>query len=281
MKKYTFYLALVFALFSCTKEQGVPGPAGPQGPAGASGKGSATDTASIVGDLRIYDEFSNPLSDYSGVVVTLIGGPQQLTATTNTLGHYIFSGIATGTYDLTFQKPGYGTMKIFGLSHFGGGTLPTTAEFVVMLQIPVKTAPNTFTLITNNSSSTTFDLVLDTSSLTYVQIPEDFLVFIGRDAKVGPSNYDIVLKYEDYPDGGGGYTVNFSKSFPIVYIPPAITTGTTLYAVAYTYNQNVHIPGQPQGSEAYGLASYYMDPATGKYVYPNISQPSNIVQFVY
>jgi hypothetical protein len=285
MRKHIFYLAILFTFLSCTKEQGVPGPAGPQGPAGANGKGSSTDTASIIGNLSLVDEFSFFQSDASGVVVTLSSGSEQHKDTTDATGNYNFAGISTGTYDLSFQKPGYGTMKVFGLSHFGGGTLSTQVGYIIMMQIPVKTAPDIFTLASNNYASAIFGLRLDTSSLQYQQMSENFIVFIGKNNTVSPSDYIINLANTNIfvtPDGNGGYTVNFYK-LTIPSLPYPIATGDTLYAVAYTYNVWVHDRSNPQnqGYGGYGSESYYIDPQTGKIVYPNLSKPSNIVKFVF
>jgi hypothetical protein len=285
MKNNILYLVLLLTFLSCTKDQGVPGPAGPQGPAGANGKGSATDTASIFGKLDLVNEFSVFQNDASHVVVTLSSGSQQQTQTTDSTGHYIFSGIATETYDLSFAKPGYGTMKIFGLSHFGGGTLGTQAGYVLVEQIPVKTAPDTFILVSNNSVTTGFDLHLDTSSLTYQQFSENMIVFISKNKTVGPTDYITTmanLSIIANPDGTGGYTINFNKSNVPTPTTP-VAPGDTLYAVAYTYNPWVHdrINPQSNGFGGYGTSSYYIDPTTGKTVYPNLSKPSNVVKFAY
>ena len=286
MKKNLFYLAILLAFLSCTKERGVTGPAGPQGPAGANGKGSSPDTASITGKLDLVDEFSFFQDDASAVVVTLSSGSQQHKDTTDPTGHYNFAGITTGTYDLSFQKPGYGTMKIFGLSHFGGGTVSTQVGYVQIMQIPVKTAPDTFSLVSNNSLTTVFGIRLDTSSLQYQQFSENMIVFIGKNKTVGPTNYIGTLSNQYIyatPDGIGGYTINFPKSNTPMFPPSSVATGDTLYAVAYTYNIFVHDRNYPQNTSfgGYGMASYYIDPQTGKIVYPNLSKPTNIVKFTF
>jgi len=276
MKKNIINWILLLALVSCTKEQGVPGPAGPQGPAGTNGKGSA-DTAAITGKLIVYNEF-NAQTDLSGVTVTLSSGSNQHSATTDATGQYTFKGMPTGTYDLSFQKTSYGTMKLFGLSHFAGGTMPTQATTVFLLQMPVKTAPETLTLVSNNSSSAVLDLRLDTTSLQYTELSADILVCIGKNRIASPYDYDFLLNTYIFPDGNGGYTANVYKS----QAPIPLTTGDTLYATAFTYNRNVGTAnGASQSWSDLGLSSYYMDPLTGKYVYPNLSKASNIVKFAY
>lgn len=279
MKKNIINWVLLLTLISCTKEQGVPGVAGSQGPAGANGKGSSTDTASITGNTTLYSEF-NQKTDPSGVIVTLAAGSQQHTDTTDANGNFVFPGIPTGTYDLTFQKPGYGTMKLFGLSHFGGGAFPTRTGTIDLLQMPAKTAPKTLSVVSNNFNLTTFNLQLDTSSLTYVELEADILVCITKGRVGTPYDCDFIVNPYVWPDGSGGYSPTFNKIDQTT--TTHIATGDTLYAVAYTFNRYIgYATSSGQGWSDLGLSSYYMDPLTGKYVYPNLSQPSNVVKFVY
>jgi hypothetical protein len=279
MKKNIINWVLLLTLISCTKEQGVPGVAGSQGPAGANGKGSSTDTASITGNTTLYSEF-NQKTDPSGVIVTLVAGSQQHTDTTDANGNFVFPGMATGTYDLTFQKTGYGTMKSFGLSHFAGGTSPTRAGTFDLLQMPAKTAPRTLSVASNNFNTTTFSLQLDTSSLTYVELEADIMVCIAKGRVATPYDYDFIVNPYAFPDGSGGYSPTFNKFDQTT--TAHIVTGDSLYAVAYTYNRNIGTAtGSSQSWSDLGLASYYMDPTTGKYVYPNLSKPSNVVKFAY
>lgn len=276
MKKNLINWILFLTLVSCTKEQGVPGTTGAQGPAGANGKGSS-DTASITGKLIVYNEF-NTQTDLSGVTVTISSGSNQNSATTDATGQYTFRGMTTGTYDLSFQKTGFGTMKLFGLSHFAGGTMSTQASTVDLLQIPMKTAPQTLTLVSNISGSAVLDLRLDTTSLQYTELGADILVCIGKNRIASPYDYDFLVNSSTYPDGSGGYTANVYKSLA----PIPLATGDTLYATAFTYNRNVGTAnGASQSWSDLGLSSYYMDPLTGKYIYPNLSKPSNIVKFAF
>jgi len=280
--KNNLFCLLLFAVVSCTKEQGVPGPTGPQGPAGANGQSAASDTQSITGTVVVYSEFSKVLTDGSGVVVTLSSGSQTHLDTTDAAGNYNFPGIPTGTYDLTFQRTGYGTMKFFGLSHFGGGTQPTQVLPIDLLQIPAKTAPDTLFLASNSYGQAVFTLRLDTSSLQYTQLNSNMLVFIAKNRVGNPNDYDVVINQNTFPDGVGGYTVNYYKYGLQSNPAAAISIGDTLYAVAYTYNRNNGTTnGSSQSWGDLGSGSYYIDPQTGKTVNPNLSKPSNIVKFVF
>lgn len=281
MKKNLLFLSLLIAAISCTKERGVSGPAGAPGAAGTDGKGSATDTGTIAGRLFLFDEFSFPQSSTAGVTVTLSSGSQQHNLTTDASGQYHFSGITTGTYDLSFQKPGYGTMKVFGIAHFGGGAAPTGVEDVSLLQMPVKTAPDTL-MITANFSYVNFVIRLDTSSQQYVQFHENMLLFISKNKTVGLNDYYIEQTAYFTPESGGGYVGGFLK-YDLKGRGTTLRSGDTLYAVAYTFNRYIHhVSGNPNA--AYydpGPGSYFVDPQTGEYVYPNLSKPTNIVKFVF
>jgi hypothetical protein len=279
MKNSILILFVLLTGISCTKEVGVPGPAGPQGSAGPSGTGPASDTASIAGQLTLYNEFSLNETDAGGVVVTLTSGTLQLTDTTNTAGLYHFPGMKTGTYNLLYTKPGYDTMKVNGISHFGGGTVPTSVQNVIVTQIPVKTAPISLSLYSNNANATIFTIVLDTSSLNYVQFYLNIELFISTDKNVSSTNYMYEVGFNN-PDGNGGYNLSLGKDDPAN--PTPFQFGDTLYAIVCSYNRYVHITSDPKSDYMdVGDAGCYIDPQTGKLVYPNFSKPSNVLPFVY
>ena len=276
------FFLLIFS--SCTKEIGKPGPAGPQGTTGGAGKGPATDTGTIQGQLALYDEFSFPQTDAGEVIVTLTSGSLKLSDTTSAAGQYHFSAIETGTYDLSYQKPGYGTMKVFGISHFGGGSAPTTVKNVYLLQIPVKTAPDTLYTIVNNGLYINLDFRLDTSSATYQQYTYNWWLFLSKDAQVGFNHYSWKVGLYAGTDGTGGYVAAIGKTDNSNPLP--FKTGDTVYAVCYTYNRYVHNTdvNTAANDNVYfdaGDGGFYVDPSTGLTVYPNLSKPSNIAQFIY
>ncbi len=87
-------LAIVAIAFtSCTKE-------GPEGPAGkdASLKGS------IIGNIKLYDEFVTEITDKSGVTVTIDGANPAVTTTTDAAGKWTVNNLSSGSYDLFFLK---------------------------------------------------------------------------------------------------------------------------------------------------------------------------------
>jgi len=274
MKKISLFLSLLLIIFySCKKEIAVQGPAGPGGEAGANGFGK--DTGTISGNLALYNEFTFPVADSGEVVVTLSSGSFQQTTSSDAHGHYSFSGITLGTYNLSYQKAGFGTMKVFGLSHFPGGPLPTVVQDVALLQLPVKTAIRS---ITGEDSHTYYRLriMLDTSSNSYLQFYGNLVVLYGNTPDVSPSHYLIMhSEYVLNDPTSGGYTDYIDKSSVAGYFKP----GDTVYVTACTYSRYVHKIKEPGELFDLGSSGYYIDPADGRYVYPNISQPAVALTF--
>jgi len=112
-----FVFVLCCSIYSCKKENvaGPPGPGGPDGPAGDS-----TLNGSIFGKVFLYDSLGKPLTDYSNSTVLIENISPQASRTTGSDGSFIFPSVSSGVYNLSFSKPGFGTMKIFNFNHTGG-----------------------------------------------------------------------------------------------------------------------------------------------------------------
>lgn len=277
MKKILPILPILLLIFSCTKQVGVAGPTGAQGATGATGGGSVNDTGTITGQVSLYNEFSFPQSGFSGVTVTITSGSVQFTATTSASGTYQFSGMHTDTYNLTYQKTGYGTMKIYGLSHFAGGQQPTAVQSVDLIQIPVKTAVTSLSTAYITYPYIGVDITLDTSSQTYVQYPQNFLLFLGKTPQAGPSSYIQIISNNFFPDGSGGYNNFLDRNA----LSTQFQTGDTIYMTAYTYNRYLYPSAYAATPQDGGTSAYYIDPSTGLYVYPNLSTASNLLKVVF
>lgn len=94
-RSYHLFIALTLITFiSCTKK----GDTGPAGPAGPSFKGC------ISGYVSIYDAAgSKKLTGLQNIVLTLKGGT---TINADVNGHYIFTNVSSGTYNITASGPG-------------------------------------------------------------------------------------------------------------------------------------------------------------------------------
>jgi hypothetical protein len=80
----------------------------------------------IIGYACCFDEFGDNLEDYSGIQVYTEPG-RKYHAETDPDGRYVLKDVINGTYDLSFEKEGFGTMKLQGVEHLGGN--PTVIDY--------------------------------------------------------------------------------------------------------------------------------------------------------
>jgi hypothetical protein len=104
----SFVIALVLSIpfLSCNKEELLPDLEG-----------------SLVGYVYTFDEFATLLDDNSNVKVSA-RGLDYFSTRTDKNGRFEFKSLPAGTYELSLEKEGFGTMKQFGIQHLGGQ--PTT-----------------------------------------------------------------------------------------------------------------------------------------------------------
>jgi hypothetical protein len=76
-------------------------------------------TGSLIGYVYTFDEFGGILNDHSNILVTVLGAGAS-SANTDKNGRFEFKGLRAGTYEMNFEKPGFGSMKLFGVRHLGG-----------------------------------------------------------------------------------------------------------------------------------------------------------------
>jgi hypothetical protein len=106
-RQYRYGCILLFfslILISCTKTEILPDLKG-----------------NMAGYVYTFGEFaeSGIPDDKSGVTVIVLG-TKEYTTTSDKNGRFEFSKLPAGTYELQFQKNGYGTLKQFGIKHLGG-----------------------------------------------------------------------------------------------------------------------------------------------------------------
>jgi hypothetical protein len=107
MRKLLFFLIVSISFFACTKDS----------------KPTSVPSGNISGSLQTFDDKLTAVSDASGFVVTLMNpGSTSMTTTTDATGRFSFSNVPYDSYELSFLKSGYGTYRIFGLSHDSAST---------------------------------------------------------------------------------------------------------------------------------------------------------------
>ncbi|HCL84099.1 MAG TPA: hypothetical protein DIC22_08990 [Chitinophagaceae bacterium] len=263
-KTIACFISILLFCYSCKKETGVPGPAGPAGNTGLDG--SLLDTGTISGNLAVYDEFSWPLADSSGVAVSLDLNGTPVSTTSDHSGNYYFHGLPSGTYNLTYQKPNFGTMKVFGISHSPGSNLHTIVPEVYLLQNPVKTAVDSIRM-TDSYYYVFLTIYLDTSSLSYVQFQHNFMLLIGTDPNPSTANTTgSILSNYITPDGSGAYSLVIDKS----YLGGINQSSGPYYISVGTYNRYIRAFKNQYSLFDTGMGGYYVDPSDGKFVFPNL-----------
>jgi hypothetical protein len=78
-------------------------------------------------------------------------------------------------------------------------------------------------------------------------------------------------------DGLGGYVCFIDRSS----LAGLFNTGDSIYVTASTYNRYVHKLKDPNTFFDTGSSGYYVDPANGNYVYPNLSSAPAVLSFPY
>jgi len=274
MVKLIGYIFLIFVLCnSCKKETAVEGPPGAAGSQGMDGR--LLDTGTLSGRLSLYNEFSWPVADSSGVTVQLKAGNNTRTATTDASGNYFFHELAAGTYNLTYEKTGFGTMKVFGVAHSPGSSLPTIIPEIYMLQTPLRTAIDSITITATSFFYIFLRIHVDTSSLNYIQYPGNFVLLIGKNPGLNTTNTPLSdLSQYILPDGYGAYTLVIDRSL----LGGAGNTTDTYYITLGTYNRWIHKLKNPDYFFDTSGFSDYPNPENGSVVYPNLKLSPNTIK---
>jgi hypothetical protein len=97
----TAFILTVF--LSCTKDDSLPDLEG-----------------NLVGYVFKFDEFSQLLDNHAGVLITAYGVSHKYHTYSDENGRFEFKQLPAGTYELHFDKEGFGTLKQFGVKHLGG-----------------------------------------------------------------------------------------------------------------------------------------------------------------
>lgn len=266
MKQIILVLSCCLFLAACVNWD-ITGPAGPEGPPGPPGqKPPGADTSSIVGRVFTFNEFTRPIWPVDSVKITLhLGADSILETMADTAGYYQFHGIGTGTYNLSFNRNGFGEMKVFGQTHISGGTLNTTVQDVSLVQIPVLGVPDSAWFEPSTMPNTIgFRIKLPSGGIEMTS--RNYQVYFSKHADVSDSNYLVP----------GFYSYYLNKA----YLTPEFSPGDSIYARIYVFPKYFFIPTigwlytiRPDIS--------YIDPASGEVVYPFRSKKSALARGVF
>ncbi len=250
-----------------TGNTGIQGPQGPEGP---------RLTGNWVGYVVLFDTAGRPLSDKSGVTVTVsnpstlstasLSSPKQ--STTDANGKFVISNLTTGIYTLTFSKPGYGDMKYYNYQFIGDGDVlfaPANGlyNYVNLVQKSAFEVVSANVTVTGNyyfDFRCKTNLTPDTfgSDLRFVRI------FVGYQDNV--SSDSSTYFYSDTArissvDENGEATVSFYVSSDSI-LPKGTMLYGSIYSATPTYVRSV------DGS--YFPAGFYVDPVQNKTIFTTL-----------
>ena len=219
----------------------------------------AIPKGTITGELRLADEFGNEFTDHSGMSISL---DQGATTISEASGSYSITGLASGDYDMTYEKEGYGTFMKFSIQVLGGAD-STILNGIDYLGQKSTTVVSNLTIIPNISLNT-FNINCNISPTPSASQPRPFRLFFGKSDDVSNDNYDFAPSNTWLATGSSGSILNYD---PADLYSNGFSSGETVYVIAY-------------GESMY--SNSWTDPVSGKKFYPNVNtgSPSNVADFV-
>lgn len=213
----------------------------------------------ISGTLQTFDDKLTSLTDAAGFTVKLSNpSATSMTTTTDVNGRYNFNDVPYDSYELSFEKSGYGTYRIFGLTHdsattqipnFSMGRISTTS--VISLSV----TGNVYQGEPGVDFSYTVSPAPTTASRAFVRY------FLGTSNTVSPSNYQAVSDLMNFTNLSAetGFTQR-------ALIGMGFTTGQTVWVRMYGDSWR---------------SNDYFDPNLRRRVFPNLnSAASPAISFV-
>lgn len=206
----------------------------------------------LSGTVQLWDDKVNQLVDNSGVTVA-VDDLTNVTATTDVTGKYSFANLPYGLHNFTFSKAGYGSHRLFEVSH-AQSTNGTTLSVIPFGRL------STTTVTSLSVSGTTFMggpgvSLLYSVSPTPTPTNRGYVrYFLSTDQAVSNTNYkytSLVLSVLNNDVTGGFTKDDLTKA--------GFSSGQKVYVRLY---------GESVQSNS------YTDPNVGKVVFPNINPTS-------
>jgi hypothetical protein len=232
-----FHLLLPVALLLC----GIP--ACQQAPTAAS-----VMTGTLKGGVTLFDQNLAPTTDGSGVTVTFEGSGYS--TTTDSTGLWTMDGLPTGTYDITYSRQGYGSIRQFGFPFVGGGTEYMTGWHWVL----VPTTQVTISSIDPVLAEERLQLSITPTVTATQQVHSPVFIMISRSASSSIDNRTGAWTYENDIAVNSASTLNLS--FDEIRSAYGFQSGDTLYI------------------KVYAVAGRYNDPNSRQLEYPSYSSPA-------
>lgn len=237
IRHYSFLLVtLVFLVSSCDKKDSDNNP-----PSGAN----------LNGSIQTWDDKLNSTTDGAGITVTITNLPG-VSTTTDANGRYSFVNLPFDTYDLSVSKAGYGTYRVFGITHsYNAAQSFTQAPLIGFGKTSTTTVTglsvsgNTFNGEPGVSFTYNLSPIPSTASRAFVRY------FLSTTADVSSTNYrafSTLLNFSNLSNNTG-----FTQS---QLISMGFTSGQTVFVRLY--------------GDSFKSNDYF-DPNLGRDVFPNIN----------
>ena len=225
----------------------------------------------MVGYLYSFDEFGTLLEDHSGFRITALGHVGTYQAISDAKGRFEFIDLPTGTYELHFEKDGFGTLMQFGVQHLGGKAT---------------------ILLTNKYGETKYYFLYEfaKTQIQHLQIDKDTLratFFFPDEAR--PEHVFMSLYFsteEGFDIHNAQYTLeetitdwDWGYSDRLYFRDNPFTNGETIYYKAGVFTRPLY---QQQGIylyDLYGPDTYY-DYDSNQTIFPNRGEVSEQYSFV-
>lgn len=208
----------------------------------------------IVGFVNLIDNNGYESKDISGVSISIEGTSHS--AVTNENGRFTLTDIEAGTYNLIYEKTGYGTSKLLSYQFVGGGE-PAFVDVQNIYALPTVEILNLDMAYTDQAtlfSEYGVNIEIETTDADNVGLT----VFFYQSNEVSKSKYDTSL--------------TFSSSYSM----PQISTranldnspyvkGDTVFAKVYFFNYNEYV---------------HYDYDLGDYTYWSYKEASDVIKFI-
>jgi hypothetical protein len=225
----------------------------------------------IIGSVRLFDQNDNPLTNGSGLTVTI--AQTNVSTVTNELGKWKLDSIPFGTYDLIFTKSGYGPSKIMGLYHAASSHATTNVSgnrYLSMIS----------DLQINNFLARKTSQVFNITSLLALGLTEDGIIFYPGFKNTSNKEKAVRLFFSSNPDVSSTNYMATEKQF---YSGNILTNENDNFKTSWFVSRGFE-PGQTVYVRAYGDARYtddFEDPISGLTVFPCLSPNSSaVISFV-
>ena len=213
----------------------------------------------IVGELRLTDELGVEFTDHSGMSVKANGTSAGFSADG---GSYVVENLTSGTYDLSFEKTGFGTYKRFNIQVVEGSNATVLSGIDYLGQ---KSTTEITNLSANfNPVDSTYSIGCSIAPTPLAGSPRAFRLFFGKTNSVSSQDYQFTPSNTWQATTSSGQITGYPRS---QFYNNGFSTGETVYLIAYGESIRTNT---------------YIDPATNKKVFPNVNlnAPSNMVSFV-